>query len=434
MIESTPIERIYEIFLSHPKISKDSRNIEKGCIYLAIKGDNFDGNQYAEEALEKGAAYAIVDNKEIVKSERFLYVKNTLECLEQLARFHRSKLKIPIIGITGSNGKTTTKELITAVLSKRYSCYATKGNYNNHIGVPLSLLEINKEHEIAVIEMGANHQGEIAFLSSIADPDFGLITNIGKAHLEGFGGIEGVKKGKSELYHHLENKNGKVFLNGDDSTLSELAKNIPSVTYGISSENYCSGNILDEQPFLKGSWTCGESNGRFEAGIYGQYNFYNIMAAICIGHYFGVSSSKIDKAIGAYKADNNRSQLIQKENYTILLDAYNANPSSMQASIVNFTHRAGNKKLVILGDMFELGNSSEAEHLQIAQLACNQKFEKVILVGKNFSKIKNETLNALFFETTEEAASWLKNYSKEESEILIKGSRGMALEKVLSQL
>jgi UDP-N-acetylmuramoyl-tripeptide--D-alanyl-D-alanine ligase len=434
MIESTPIERIYEIFLSHPKISKDSRNIEKDCIYLAIKGDNFDGNQYAEEALEKGAAYTIVDDVEKVKSERYLYVKNTLECLQDLARFHRSKLKIPIIGITGSNGKTTTKELITAVLSKRFNCYATKGNYNNHIGVPLSLLEINEEHEIAVIEMGANHQGEIAFLSSISDPDFGLITNIGKAHLEGFGGIEGVKKGKSELYRHLKDKNGKVFLNGDDPTLIELAKYIPSKTYGIGSKHYCNGKILDEQPYLKGSWKCEEASGEFEAGIYGTYNFYNIMAAICIGHYFGVNSLKIDEAISAYQSDNNRSQLIHMGNYAILLDAYNANPSSMQASIENFAHRAGNNKLVILGDMFELGNSSEVEHFKIAQLAVNQKFEKVILVGKNFSKIKNKSLDALFFETTKEAANWFKDYPKEGSEILIKGSRGMALEKILDQL
>ena len=434
MMKPISIERLYDIFLSHPKISKDSREIDEGCIYFALKGANFNGNQYAGQALEKGAAYAVVDEANQVKSERYLYVENALESLQLLARFHRSKLKIPIIGITGSNGKTTTKELVTTVLSKQHNCYATKGNYNNHIGVPLSLLEIGKDHEIAVIEMGANHQGEIAFLSAICDPDYGLITNVGKAHLEGFGGVEGVKKGKSELYQHLKAKEGKVFLNGDDKTLIELAKSIPSLTYGTDSKQYCSGKILEEQPYLKGSWKCEKANGQFEAGIYGTYNFYNIMAAVCIGHYFGVSSTKIDQAIGEYRSDNNRSQLIEKENYTVLLDAYNANPSSMQVSIANFANRLGNKKIVILGDMFELGESSEKEHLQIAQLALNQKFEKVILIGKHFSQLKVQDPDLIDFETTEEAADWLSSYPKRNLEILIKGSRGMALEKILDRL
>ena len=261
-----------------------------------------------------------------------------------------------------------------------------------------------------------------------------MITNVGKAHLEGFGGVEGVKKGKSELYQHLKAKEGKVFLNGDDKTLIELAKSIPSLTYGTDSKQYCSGKILEEQPYLKGSWKCEKANGQFKAGIYGTYNFYNIMAAVCIGHYFGVSSTKIDQAIGEYKSDNNRSQLIEKENYTVLLDAYNANPSSMQVSIANFANRLGNKKIVILGDMFELGESSEKEHLQIAQLALNQKFEKVILIGKHFSQLKVQDPDLIDFETTEEAADWLSSYPKRNLEILIKGSRGMALEKILDRL
>ncbi|MEQ8907643.1 MAG: UDP-N-acetylmuramoyl-tripeptide--D-alanyl-D-alanine ligase [Vicingaceae bacterium] len=430
MKEITLVE-LYELYLKNQFISKDSRNIQPNSIYFALKGDNFNGNLFAEEALKKGAAYAIVDEQISSEDPRVFKVNDGLKTLQELAKLHRSKLNIPIIGITGSNGKTTTKELIAAVLEKEYKTYYTKGNLNNHIGVPLSILEIKEFHQIAVIEMGANHQGEIAFLSTISDPDYGIITNIGKAHLEGFGGIEGVKKGKSELYKHLEKKQGKLFINGDDEVLLDLAPDLEQFKYGTNTGLFCEAHLERSQPTIKGSWKCDEQNGKIEAQIYGEYNFYNMLAAICIGNYFNVSSPNIDAAIREYDSTDNRSQLIKREDYTLLLDAYNANPSSMQKAIENFSARKADAKVVILGDMFELGEDSAEEHKKIIELTENQNFSLSVFVGSHFFKQKKSSKKLLFFEQSKEAKNWFDQFQKSKHEILIKGSRGMALERIV---
>ncbi|MAY82867.1 MAG: UDP-N-acetylmuramoyl-tripeptide--D-alanyl-D-alanine ligase [Flavobacteriales bacterium] len=427
------IQEIYEIYLSHPKITKDSRQISEGCIYFSLSGENFDGNKFAEDAIKKGAAFAVVDKEEYCKGDRYLLVEDSLECLQELARHHRRKLNIPIIGITGSNGKTTTKELIHAVLASHYKTFATAGNYNNHIGVPLSILSINKEHEMAVIEMGANHQGEIDFLSHISMPNYGMITNIGKAHLEGFGGIEGVKKGKSELYRYLEKVDGLVFLNADDPVLEDLAEKNSVLRYGTSAEADCKAELEQAQPILKGSWQFGDFKGTIDAKIYGSYNFYNMLAAICIGNYFKVPAEKIDKAVNSYESENNRSEIRKVGDHTIYLDAYNANPSSMRLAIDNFKQLsvAQEDKILILGDMFELGTDSKIEHMEIIAHCQAQEFGKVLFVGKHFSEVAAKQ-NALSVETTAEAKNWYKQQKKEGAHILIKGSRGMALEKILA--
>jgi UDP-N-acetylmuramoyl-tripeptide--D-alanyl-D-alanine ligase len=427
------LEQIYQIYLNHPIISKDSRQIAKGCIYFSLSGENFDGNRFAKEALNKGAAYAVIDDPKYDENERYLLVDNALECLQELARHHRRKLDIPIVGITGSNGKTTTKELIHTVLATHYHTFATVGNYNNHIGVPLSILSINKEHEIAVIEMGANAQGEIDFLSHISMPNYGMITNIGKAHLEGFGGIEGVKKGKSELYRFLQKTDGLVFLNGDDDVLDELAAKNRVIRYGTSTNAKCKAVLDQAQPKLKGSWQYEDKHGTIDAKIYGAYNFYNMLAAICIGNYFDVPSTKIEQAINNYESDNNRSEIRKLADHTVYMDAYNANPSSMKLAIDHFDQMAQNptSKILILGDMFELGEDSDIEHQAIIDLCRSKAFGKLLFVGTHFSKAaKGKGVESV--ESTEEAKKWYREQQKEGTHILIKGSRGMALEKILS--
>lgn len=428
----TSIKELYRIYLEHPQISKDSRQISKGCIYFSLSGENFDGNQFAEDAIQKGAAYAVIDKSEYQKGDQYLLVEDALKSLQDLARFHRAKLNIPIIGITGSNGKTTTKELIAAVLSKQLKTFSTIGNYNNHIGVPLSILQINDKHEIAVIEMGANHQGEIEFLSSISDPDYGMITNIGKAHLEGFGGIEGVKKGKSELYKHLKKKSGLVFINGDDPVLCELAEGNRLHTYGTSEEFDCVAELSQAHPTIKGSWRYGEKEGEIDAKIYGAYNFSNMLAAICIGNYFNVEASRISEAVNEYESSNNRSEIKKYDDHTVYLDAYNANPSSVQLAIDNFAHLnvAAEDKILILGDMFELGEDSKEEHLKMIKHAQSKAIGKRLYVGKNYQSVFNSNEDECL-ETTEEAIEWYKKLNKKAKHILIKGSRGMALEKLL---
>lgn len=429
------IEEIYQIYLKHPNISKDSRQIQKDCIYLALSGENFNGNQFAEDALQKGAAYAIVDQKEYCKNDHYLLVDDGLKALQALARYHRKSLNIPIIGITGSNGKTTTKEMISRVLASHYSTFSTAGNYNNHIGVPLSILNIRDDHEMAVIEMGANHQGEIEFLCDIADPNYGMITNIGKAHLEGFGGIEGVKKGKSELYKHLEANAGLIFLNADDPVLIELSQQNKIYTYGTSIDCKCSARLNQAQPYLKGSWLTKDQAGEIDAKIYGSYNFYNMLAAICIGDYFKVPAAKIDQAINSYEANNNRSEIKQMHGSTLYLDAYNANPSSMKVALDNFSDLDvdADKKLAILGDMFEMGEDSLKEHSNFIEYALEKQIGQLVFVGKNFQGAKERLAYDLkVFTTTEEAKAWFVGQKKEGLHILIKGSRGMALEKLLA--
>lgn len=427
----TPIEELYAIYLKHPTISKDTRQIEPNCIYFALKGDNFDGNKFAKDALSKGAAYAVIDDANYQDGEQYILVENSLQTLQDLARFHRSKLNIPVIGITGSNGKTTSKELIATVLDKGLKVHSTKGNYNNHIGVPLTLLQINPSIEIAVIEMGANHQGEIDFLCNIADPDFGLITNIGKAHIEGFGGVEGIKKGKSELYRFLSRKDGKVFINNDDEVLKSLLPAIATIRYGKNAEAYCEGVLEKTHPTLSGSWSSEERKGTIRSKLYGEYNFYNILAAICIGNHFQIKPSTIDAAISEYESKINRSQKIVRESATIYLDAYNANPTSMALAIENFEKSDHSKRVAILGDMFELGEDTFKEHQEIVKKVIGSKeIERMVFVGQHFYEHKIEKSDAYFFKTTEEAKHWFQK-NNGNAAFLIKGSRGMQMEKIM---
>ena len=431
-MDYTSIEALHALFLKHPIISKDSRNIPEGCIYFALKGERFDGNKFALDAIEKGAAYSVVDDPSLDQHPQFLFVKNGLKCLQDLGNFHRNTFDIPIIGITGSNGKTSTKELVYAALSQQFNTLATTGNYNNHIGVPLTLLEITKEHEIAIIEMGASAQGEIDLLCHIAAPNYGMITNIGKAHLEGFGGIEGVKKGKSEMYRYLEKNGGQVFINQDDKILKELTGEVKQIGYGKDASAYCSGILSTTQPTLKGKWKCQQSTGTIDSKLYGEYNFYNIMAAVCMGNHFGVPPNLIDQGINSYVSGMNRSQILSKENYTIYLDAYNANPTSMKAALDNFIAREEGHKYVVLGDMFEIGQSSVEEHkVTVEQVLNADSIMAGIFVGKEFYKASIDSDKLHFFQKLSEAKNWFDQQEFHEAHLLIKGSRGMQLEKLL---
>ncbi|MDP4184705.1 MAG: UDP-N-acetylmuramoyl-tripeptide--D-alanyl-D-alanine ligase [Bacteroidota bacterium] len=421
-------EQLYQIFLKFPQVITDSRKASPGTLFFALKGDNFDGNTYASKALESGCEYAIIDNPEFYLNEKTILVEDTLIALQKLAAFHRKTLGLPILSITGTNGKTTTKELVHAVLSKKFRTIATTGNLNNHIGVPLTLLSITPDIEMAVVEMGANHPGEIATLCEIAQPDFGLITNIGKAHLEGFGSFEGIKKTKGELYRFLEKHQGRIFINKDNPILKEISGNLPRFTYGTDDNAELQGEILDTASMFlyfralypKG-WLYHKTN------LVGNYNFENAMAAAAIGLYFGVDPLLIQKAIEEYKPQNLRSQLIRKENNTILLDAYNANPTSMRASLNNFIKMKPHKPLLILGDMLELGASSAEEHQKIIELAIEGRFKNVILVGEQFGNTSTPD-GYLKFTTSKEVAEFLKQTPPEGNTILIKGSRGIKLE------
>jgi len=427
----TSIEDLYSIYKKHPRISKDTRDIVPSCIYFALKGESFDGNKFATEAIENGAAYAVIDNPEYQKSDQFILVEDSLKTLQELASVHRDNLNIPIIAITGSNGKTTTKELVSVVLNRSLKTHFTQGNYNNHIGVPLTLLQIDTSIEIAVIEMGANHIGEIDFLCNIAKPNYGLITNIGKAHIEGFGGIDGIKKGKTELYRYLEANNGIVFLNEDDSTLTSLIPKIETINYGKQNKVLCQGKLEKSHPTLAGSWNYKEKNGQINSSLYGEYNFYNILVAICIGNYFEINPSDIDEAISLYESKINRSQKIEKGSYTVYLDAYNANPTSMALAIDNFERSLHNNKVTILGDMYELGQDSYEEHLKIINsINASDKIQQALFVGDNFYQHKKELEGILFFKTVQEAKVWFNN-NKSDSAFLIKGSRGMKMENIL---
>lgn len=423
------IKELYHLFLEFPRISTDTRTIVENSLFFALKGPQFNANTFAAKALEAGAAYAVVDEEEWVLNECCIYVPDVLKCLQDLANFHRRQFSIPVIGITGTNGKTTTKELLAAVLSAKYKTHFTKGNLNNHIGVPLTLLQMDASTEIAVIEMGANHPGEIAFLCGIAEPGFGLITNVGKAHLEGFGSFEGVKKTKKELYDDVESRQGLIFIHGDNPQLMEMAKyNSKKISYGSSAGNTITARVLDSHPFLSIAYQGIEIHSRLP----GAYNFENIMAAICIGDYFGVDKEAIKKSLEDYTPSLNRSQFLKTEKNEILMDAYNANPTSMLAAVESFSQHAAPNKYCILGDMFELGNYSFSEHQSLIKKMEGMNLGKIILVGKEFYQAKNSDF--LFFETTEDLKNELIKNPVHGATVLLKGSRGMKLESLLEYL
>lgn len=433
------IEELYQLFMQcGQKITTDTRKLEAGSIFFALKGENFDANTFAEKSIKGGCAYAIVDNPNFIRNEHILLVANVLETLQQLAKFHRTQLKFPIIGITGSNGKTTNKELIHAVLSKKYKTYATKGNLNNHIGVPLTLLSITPKHEMAIVEMGANHQGEIAMLSELSDPDYGVITNIGKAHLEGFGGEEGVKKGKSELYKYINKKGGKVFINGDDFVLLELSKDLPKVYYGENIEFDIYGKRFSINEYVEFKWNIKnkslEKQPLVKTQMFGQYNFINLLCAVCIGNYFNVPETDINDALENYIPEMNRSQVKKINSNTFILDAYNANPSSMNLAIENFNKQNFENKIAILGDMLELGDYSKEEHQKILNQLEISSIKTIFLVGVQFFEFKDQFLKFSFFKNIDDLMSYLNTCDTVDSTILIKGSRGIKLEKVVDCL
>lgn len=425
------IKEIHKLFLECNSLSIDTRKIEHNSFFVAIKGERFDANTFTGEALEKGASYVIIDNADYYIDYRTILVEDSLTALQDLAKFHRAYLKLPIIALTGSNGKTTTKELINVVLSKKFNVKATIGNLNNHIGVPLTLLSFNKQTEIGIVEMGANHQKEIEFLCSIALPDFGYITNFGKAHLEGFGGYEGVIKGKSEMYSYLSANHKFAFVNLDDPIQEEKTKTINRFTFGFNrSDADVNINTVKADPFVFIQTT----NMEVTSHLIGAYNSNNINAAITIGRYFKVGDEAIKSAIENYIPENNRSQLIKKNSNEIILDAYNANPSSMKVALENFIQLNNPRKIAILGDMFELGNESLKEHKSIIEFVSNENQTVFYFIGKDFYENKIPKPNFHFFENFETLSLDLKDSKIQNSMILIKGSRGMALERTLEFL
>lgn len=422
------IEALYHCFLQCTQISTDTRKIEKNSMFFALKGENFDANTFAEAALEKGARYVVIDNSLYKTDERMLLVDNSLEALQQLASYHRKQLGLPIIALTGSNGKTTTKELINAVLATTYRTKATIGNLNNHIGVPLTLLSFKNDTEIGIVEMGANHQKEIEFLCTIAEPNFGYITNFGKAHLEGFGGYEGVIKGKSELYAHLEQHNKTAFVNLDDDIQKAKTSNLSRYTFAVDDYN-CDVRIdkVSASPMVQVQY----KEYAIQSNLVGLYNANNINAAIAIGNFFKINPDKIKQAIEGYIPTNNRSQMMEKSGNRIILDAYNANPSSMAAALENFSQLEGASKIAILGDMFELGEESLDEHKHIVEKMAAKSNIDVYFIGKDFYSNKTEKPHLSFFENYDEFKTYFDTAKPTNKTILIKGSRGMALERVL---
>ena len=421
---------LYAIFRNYPIITTDSRNIPTNSIFFALRGDKFNGNVFAEEALSKGASYAVIDEPEFATNDRTILVDDVLLSLQQLAQYHRKQLGLPILAITGTNGKTTTKELITAVLAKKFRVNSTKGNLNNHIGVPLTLLSMNEQTEFGVVEMGANHPGEIKTLCDIANPDFGIVTNIGKAHLEGFGSFEGVIRTKSELYDFIRNKGGKCFLNADNLLLVQQAKGIELINYGKSTNYFMSGELASTNNYLVVKALFPKGWLYLKSKLVGNYNFENLLAAACIGKYFEVDPLLIQKAIAEYTPSNNRSQLIKKATNTIIMDAYNANPTSMMAALTNFAGIQHENKCVILGDMLELGDASAEEHQKITDFIEELTFSDVYLVGLQFKNTIDRTQKKKF-DHVELLTIYLKTQLIENKLILIKGSRGIHLEKVL---
>jgi UDP-N-acetylmuramoyl-tripeptide--D-alanyl-D-alanine ligase len=422
------IEKIYQLYSQKYLVTTDSRKVEPGCVFVALKGEHFDGNDFAYQvANDNIAACVIADRKDLPQHERLFIVDDSLTALQELAKLHREKCNTPIIGITGTNGKTTTKELVASVLSQKYNIIYTQGNFNNHLGVPLTLLQIKPETEIAVVEMGANHPKEIELLCSLAQPNFGIITNIGKAHIEGFGSFEGVVKTKNELYNYLRNTNGKVFLNNDNPLLKELAHDLTSVSYGKDDSADYKAAILSSNPYLSIKWNGMEIN----TNLVGDYNFENVMAAITVGYYFNIEQELIIKALENYSPTNNRSQFIKTEKNEVVMDAYNANPVSMSNSVRNFRNISDENHLLILGDMKELGDESLNEHQEILNLVKELGFNNVILVGSEFNKINSGFISFL---NVEELISHINNNEIRGKKILIKGSHSIHLEKIINLL
>lgn len=434
------IQELYQLYLQHPVISTDTRKIESGSLFFALKGDKFDANTFAAQALEAGAAYAVIDNAAYRMSDRCIMVDDVLSTLQDLARYHRKQLQIPVIGLTGTNGKTTTKELINAVLSQQFITLATQGNLNNHIGVPLTILSINNTHQIAVIEMGANHQKEIALLCTIAQPTHGLITNVGKAHLEGFGGVEGVKIGKGEMYDYLKATESVAFVNSDspDLMLMKETRGLVKVEYyGRSSDqNTVNGNLADNAPYLALNWTIAGSDQKYHTAtqLTGNYNLDNVLAAMCIGYYFKLNPEQINAGIEGYQPQNNRSQILKTKTNTLICDYYNANPSSMLVAIDNLNKMQATQKVMILGDMFEMGDDAAAEHEAVLKAALANTGSKVIFIGKEFFLLKSLYDGEAFYKTAEDAIASLQAEPITNSAVLIKGSRGMALERLVAFL
>ncbi len=425
------ISYIHSLFLKCNSVSTDTRKIEPNSLFIALKGDNFDANTFAKEALEKGASYVLIDNYNYFIDQRTLLVENSLSVLQELAKYHRQYLKLPIIALTGSNGKTTTKELINVVLSKKFKTKATIGNLNNHIGVPLTLLSFDGETELGIVEMGANHKKEIEFLCELALPDYGYITNFGKAHLEGFGGVEGVIIGKSEMYNYIAANDKLAFINLDDKIQVEKSKALKSYSFGINNEN-ANVNIssIAANPFVEIRY----SDVLIRTHLIGLYNANNINAALTIGKYFGVEEREIKAALESYIPANNRSQLITKGTNRIILDAYNANPSSMAVAIENFLQLDDANKVMVLGDMFELGTESFQEHKAIINLLVDSKEVAFYFVGKEFCHHRMKRNNFHFFENFDAFSEYLDGVKIENASILIKGSRGMTLERTLNFL
>lgn len=422
------IASLYQKYKESGLVSTDTRNITPRSVFFALKGEKFNANQFAAEALSRGAAYVVIDEPQYKTDDRCVVVGNVLETLQELARYHRSQLKIPVIGLTGSNGKTTSKELVNAVLSTKYKTLATKGNLNNHIGVPLTLLSIDDSIELAVIEMGANHVGEIALLSSIANPTHGFITNIGKAHIGTFGGFDNIIRGKSELYQHLITTNGIVFINSQNEILANMAKRFKDPVMYPAAGDYYHCELLEVNPFVTIQTEAGK---KVQTRLIGRYNFENIAAALCIGKYFGVEADRAAEAVAAYTPANMRSQVITKGTNTIILDAYNANPSSMQAAIENMEAMDARSKVLILGDMYELEEESEREHRALGALVMDKGFTQVMFCGALMKAAAEAFPRAHYFATKSELISYLSQHPVQHATVLIKGSRGIGLETVL---
>ncbi|KAA3625159.1 MAG: UDP-N-acetylmuramoyl-tripeptide--D-alanyl-D-alanine ligase [Flavobacterium sp.] len=424
------IETLHHHFLQSSGICTDTRKITPNCLFFALKGENFNGNRFAQEALDKGAFKVVIDDISAHKNtgETILH-GNSLVLLQKLATYHRNYLNVPIIALTGSNGKTTTKELINSVLSQKFCTTATIGNLNNHIGVPLTLLSMDKETELGIVEMGANHLNEIAQLSAIVQPDYGYITNFGKAHLEGFGSEEGVIKGKSELYKYLSDNEKLVFVNGNDEKQMALTGDMERFTFG-SGDFMCSVILKDASGYLRLEY----QGITIQSNLIGLYNFHNIASAIAIGQFFNVSEEHIKTAIEGYTPQNNRSQIIEKDGFHIILDAYNANPTSMLAALENFQQAKGANKFLILGDMFELGEHAAAEHQKIVTYLEQHPFARAYLIGENFHKTHNTSSNVKLFKDFENFRTFWRSEHFKGGDLLVKGSRGMALERIMDLL
>lgn len=418
---------LYDLFIHNPQITTDSRNCPKGSIFFALKGDKFDGNQYAGKALASGCVYAVIDNPDYYIGERTILVDNVLKTLQQLAHHHRKVLGLPIIGITGTNGKTTTKELLAAVLSTKFNLLYTEGNFNNHIGVPLTLLRLTHDHEMAVIEMGASHPGDIKELVDIVHPNYGIITNVGRAHLEGFGSFEGVIRTKGELYDYIRRSKGKIFIKKENEYLQSIAKGIEQITYGNGDDAFASGQVVSCDPFLVFNWKQQGKLHTVETHMIGSYNLDNVLAAVAVGRFFKIPAERISRAIAAYEPTNNRSQFKKTENNELIIDAYNANPSSMKVALDNFITMPVQPKAIILGDMRELGPTSDELHAVVVEQIKKGQFDKVFLCGEHFSKVGKEFSP---FATTEAMTEELRRQPLKGYHILIKGSHSMGLEKL----